>query len=342
MGERGISNSRRYSAVSSITIIVIVIIVVSTLGAILIFSMPGKDEKSNSFGADSPEAAFEGWVKAFNSNDWGNTINYSTMHFASSDVIAAHSNSLGNLTSTISFDNLSVISSNDILPQKGKFIEKELSQLHQQINATEFSQFCLVQFTNNVSDQGIFREHVLMYCVMVEIDQRWYRTFIEMNDNFWSNDIWENDWYEPRTISAAIPLNDSNIWKIAIVACPTNISITNLTFDFGYSYYDESIKSTVNWRGNFWAMEGLSQNVMFIHDRMNENDVENNHRHYQVGLIDNGENGYLSIGDYFYIVMDQPNGDNSMLPESTHVTFYISIFGEQNDGIFSIWGTYYV
>jgi hypothetical protein len=56
--------------------------------------------------------------------------------------------------------------------------------------------------------------------------------------------------------------------------------------------------------------------------------------HYQVGFVDIEGDGLLSLGDYFYMVMDEDSGDNAKLAPGTIVTYEVSIVSETNSSNF--------
>jgi hypothetical protein len=166
------------------------------------------------------------------------------------------------------------------------------------------------------------------FCVVVQVGDRWYKTFILFDESFWSDPIWGEDWYVPTFLySASVVMNDSDVWNIVMVDCPANATIEGL--DLRFSFYVDYF----HYYCHHWFISGNPGNASAIHETMTLEMIENAD-HYQVGFVDIEGDGLLSLGDYFYMVMDEDSGDNAKLAPGTIVTYEVSIVSEPNSSNF--------
>jgi hypothetical protein len=310
------SMTRRFLAVSSVVAVVILVVVLSALGAFVLLSL--SDDADDRYGAATPEEAVTKWVEAYDRNDWAGSLDHSILHFAPAEVRYAQAN-LGDLTTTLRYNDVKAVAEDNITDKIRAYFEQELDQLSSQPGAPTMTDYAIVTYVRTSFDIRFGTENETEYCVVVMVDDRWYKTFIIINDFFWSNFeptfLWVTNWDHSTEV-----MNDNDVWNIVMVDCLGIVRLDRIAFEF--QFWADGHFCTLN----YWS--GINPgDVPVIGEWMTAEQIENAST-YRVGVVDIGGDGFLSLGDYLYIVMDEGSGDNAKLPSGSMVEFTITVSTE--------------
>ena len=307
------SDKRRYLAVSSAVLVVILVLVLSVLGVFVLLSL--SEDPHHQYGAATPEKAVTAWVASYDRNDWVGSLHYSVLHFAPAEVRDAQSD-LGGLTTTLRYYNVKVVAEDNITDKTRAYIERELDQLRSQPGAASMTDYAIVSYDRISFDNSFETDNETEYCVVVMVHDRWYKTFILIDDFLWCNfdlvDLWITNWDYSTEV-----MNDNDVWNIVMVDCLGNFPVDGLSFEF--QFWADSHHYMLH----YWS-DVNPRDVPVIGEWMTAEQIENAST-YRVGVVDIGGDGLLSLGDYFYIEMDEDSGDNAKLPSGSIVSFTITV-----------------